>query len=228
MSMTAQNLIDRAAKILNDVANVRWTQQDLVGYINDGQREIVSIKPDANITQAAAQLATGTTLQALPSGGITLIDITRNMGADGTTAGKAIRPASRTDLDTRSPNWHTDAASSTGISLFTFDPNNPRRYFIYPKAPATAWYVELVYSALPTDLPYSQTDGSNTTALSLGDIYANALLNYILHRTYLKNAEYAANGAAAAAYYQAFAAGLGLKAQADAARNPNIKIGVVS
>ena len=35
------DLIDRAEEILQDTTNVRWSQQTLLNYLNDAQREIV-------------------------------------------------------------------------------------------------------------------------------------------------------------------------------------------
>lgn len=46
-------------------------------------------------------------------------------------------------------------------------------------------------------------------------------MNYILYRAYSKDAEFAANASAAAAYYQAFQGNLAGKAGAEAASNPN-------
>ncbi len=225
-TITAQNLIDRAAKILNDAANVRWGQQDLVAYLNDGQRETVLLKPEACVTNASVKLTPSSTKQTLPTGAIQLIDVVRNMGAAGTTPGKAIRVVDRGLMDAQNPDWHSDPADATaGIYEFMFDQRDPKHYYVYPQAPATDWFVELVQSSNPVDLPSGLVDGSNTGVISLDDVYANGLLNYMLHRTFLKQSEVGDNAHSAVAYYQAFAATLGVKTQNDAARSPNIAIG---
>ena len=47
------DLINRAEEILQDTTNVRWSQQTLLNYLNDGQREIVLFRPDANPVNAS-------------------------------------------------------------------------------------------------------------------------------------------------------------------------------
>lgn len=60
------------------------------------------------------------------------------------------------------------------------------------------------------------------TPIKLDDIYANAILDYVLYRAYSKDAEYAANASRAALHYQAFTAALGAKTQVDAGNDPHL------
>ena len=46
------DLIDRAETVLQDTTNTRWAQAELLGYLNDAQREIVMQRPDAKVTNA--------------------------------------------------------------------------------------------------------------------------------------------------------------------------------
>ena len=39
------DVIDKAEEILQDNSNVRWSQQTLLDYLNDAQREIVLFSP---------------------------------------------------------------------------------------------------------------------------------------------------------------------------------------
>ena len=75
---------------------------------------------------------------------------------------------------------------------------------MYPKAPATAWYVELVTSVPPTD-----TNDSGGV-IGIDDTYAPALLSYVLYRAYAKDAEAAASAQLAASYFAAFRAEMGV------------------
>lgn len=50
---TAQDVIDRARQLINDVASgfvagLRWSDAELLQWLTDGQREIVVIEPEAN------------------------------------------------------------------------------------------------------------------------------------------------------------------------------------
>lgn len=219
-TITAQSILDKAGIILQDTTGVRWpvgTEQ--LGWLNDGQREVVLIRPQASVTNAAVQLTSGATKQTLPATGIMLIDVTRNMGAAGITAGRAIRLVSREVLDAQSPTWHSDTNSDGVIKHFVYDPRDPKTFYVYPKAPATTWYVELVYSSSPSDV--STLGGT----ISIDDIYANALLDYVLYRAYSKDAEYAQNAQLAAAHYAAFQNALGVKTSQEVAQNPNLTAG---
>lgn len=211
-TITAQTLVDRAELIANDTTNVRWAASEWLGWLNDGQREIVTLRPDAYPKTAAMQLTAGTK-QSIPSDGHTLLKITRNMGSDGATPGAAIRGVSASLMDSSTPSWHTTTGSATTLH-YIFDPRTPKVFYIYPKPTDTAHYVEVVYSVSPPDVP------ALANVITLDDIYANPLLDYMLFRGYSKDFESASSAARAVAQRQAFENTLGLKAQADAAGQP--------
>src|SRR3546814_40166 len=103
------------------------------------------------------------------------------------------------------------------IQHYMYDPLDPKHYFVYPKAPVSGWYVQLVYSSAPTD---AEDDDAKT--IGIDDIYANALVDYVLYRAYSKDAQYAQNASLAAAHYGVFANSLGVKTANDQSRNPNL------
>ncbi len=293
-TITASSIIGRSEVTLQDTTNTRWPFQELLDYLNDGQREVVLQKPEANIVNASQQLTINSAKQTIPSGGIVLIDITRNMGVDGTepNAGRAIRITSKEILDAQQPGWSYATNSLGYIQHYVFDPRDPKTYYVYPKAPSSAHFVEMIYSAAPTDVQLLQvslanagdvvstsgahgltlgqtvrfeslanttyglttgttyyivsvpstqtfqvsatqggsaipltgdTDGTMYASISIDDIYANALNDYILYRAYSKDAKYAQNGQLSVAHYSAFANSLGIKTQNELARNPNMQ-----
>jgi hypothetical protein len=160
------------------------------------------------------------TKQAIPADGISLIRINRNLGSSGSTPGKAIRIVSREVLDAQNPDWHTDAAIGY-VKHYVYDPLDPRTFYVYPQAPSGSHFVELVYSAAPTAVAAGGV-------ISIDDIYANALLDYVMFRAYSKDAEYAANAQLAVAYYTSFANGIGLQIKNSQQRNPNYLDGGVN
>jgi hypothetical protein len=206
-TITAQSIIDKAETLLLDTTNVRWPVAELLGWLNDGQRHIVSLRPDANPVFANVTLVSGTK-QSIPSDGYQLLEVVRNMGANGATPGRAIRRSTLKVLNTQAPEWHAETASTT-VEHYMADPRWPKVFFVYP--PATAGrQVEVVYSKPPTDVP------TVSDVISLDDIYATALLDYVLYRAYSKDYEVPSSAERAVAHYQAYEAGLGMKAQADA------------
>ena len=217
MSIAAQALIRRVVETLQDTTSIRWPVAELVRYLNDGQREIIVHRPDAMVTNASLTLTAGTK-QSLPANGAKLIDVVRNSA--GTK--RAIRMCAREILDAQSPGWH-NLSGVTEIVHFMFDPRDPKVFYVYPPAQSAGASVDLVYSALPTDIaePAAGTDYSAVAgAISVPDIYSNALQDYVLYRAYTKDSQYAGNEARAQARYAAFANALGIEIKATVAVAP--------
>ena len=217
MSIAAQALIRRVVETLQDTTSIRWPVAELVRYLNDGQREIIVHRPDAMVTNASVTLTAGTK-QSLPANGAKLIDVVRNSA--GTK--RAIRMCAREILDAQSPGWH-NLSGVTEIVHFMFDPRDPKVFYVYPPAQSAGASVDLVYSALPTDIaePAAGTDYSAVSgAISVPDIYSNALQDYVLYRAYTKDSQYAGNEARAQARYAAFANALGIEIKATVAVAP--------
>ena len=202
-TITGANLLLRIEDTLQDTTNVRWSEAELLRYINDAQREIVNLRPDASADHANVQLATGTE-QAIPDVGLRLIKVVRNMSAAGgsATGKRVIRIVDREILDSQEPDWHDptvtgDAAHTTVVKHYVFDEDDPRKYYVYPGVSGNA-FVEIVFSRSPTDL-------ANTSAtLYVDDIYANAIIDFVLYRAYMKDAEFAGNQQRASSHYQLF------------------------
>lgn len=187
----------KVAILLQDATQVRWSEPETRGWLNAGQRELVLTKPDANIKIASMLLTASSTLQSAPADAFLFSRLSRNMGAGGTTPGVAITLADRSTMDTNTPTWHADAATGL-IQHYIYDALDPRHFYVYPQAPSTAWYVEVVYPAIPTDCT------SSSSAIALNDIYEGALTDYVLYRAYTKDAEFSGNAQLAVAHYTAF------------------------
>jgi hypothetical protein len=212
-TITAESIIERATIIIQDETGTRWPSEELLKWLNDGQREVVMLKPDAYAQNESVALDTGTK-QSLPADGISLIDVVRNMGVDGSTPGKVIRLIDRRILDDQHPDWHS--VDQVGdVDHYAFDQRDPRHFYVWPPADGTS-QVEVIYSAAPTEILVA----SNT--ISLDDVYANALLDYILYRAYSKDADYTGNAQRALAARASFMQSLGRQDIAEAVYNPNI------
>lgn len=211
-TMTVQNIVDRAGIILQDTTHIRWDSTELLKWLNDAQREIVMRKPDAYVTSASLALVEGTR-QSLPATGVQLIDVSRNLGPTDTPAdGPAVTYMPRKILDNSKRSWHTETAAAV-IQHFCFDERDPKKFYVYPPADATS-SVEIIFAAAPADILISDT-------ITLDDIFANAILDYILYRAYSKDADYTANSPRAQAAYQSFLNSLGLRDEAEAKYDPN-------
>ena len=220
MSVTVQSVIDRAQTVLQDTTGVRWpVVGELVLWINDAQREIALIKPDASATNSTITLESGTK-QAIPTGGNRLLKVVRNMSsAEANATGKrAVRIVDREVLDAQTPDWHDpsvggDASHTTIVKHYIYDEANPRNFYVYPGVAGDS-FLEIIYSSNPATV--AQADD-----LAIPDIFANAVMNYVLYMAYMKDAEFAGNADRATMHYQVFVAGVTGKGQIDMVTTPN-------
>lgn len=211
-TITAKSIIDKASIQLTDTGNTRWTRDELLGWVNDGQRQIVIMSPNATNKVSTYKLVAGTR-QAIPADGWTLLEVIRFMGTDGTKPGRAIRLTSRELLDSFNPDWHDDCPTLIPRH-YIVDPQDQTVFFVYPPNTGKA-YVQVNYSPVPVDL----ADEDETIALN--DIFETALLDYVLYRANSKDAEYAAGVALASGYLQTFMASMGIKSQSELGNSPN-------
>ena len=226
MSLPVQGILQRCVITIQDNTSVRWTIAELVRYFNDGQREVILFRPDAMTTYAPQVLVAGTR-QTIPAMGTKLIDVLRNTSGNK----RSIRQVNREILDAQTPGWH-GLAGVTEINHFVYDPRDPKVFYVYPPAAPAGASVDLIFSALPVDIA-EPADGLTYTAvvgnMSVPDIYANVLQDYVLYRAYLKDAEYAGNGARSQMHRGAFDGALGVEIKATimvgptSANNPNTK-----
>lgn len=216
-TVTAAQIIDRAAVALQDTGNVRWTRAELLDYLNAGQRALVVIKPTANVLLTDAPLVAGT-VQTLPTSDgtspvdpIQLITVLRNSCGDG----RAVRLIARDLLDLHMGDWHS-APQTRVVKHYCYSDLDPKRFLVYPPNDGTGC-LEIAYAATPVAL------ASEATTVSVDDIYQDALLDYVLYRAFSKDAEYAADPARAAARYASFAAALGSKAAHEQGDSPAVR-----
>jgi len=214
MALTPSDILTRAADIIQDQTNVRWPQDELLRYLNDARREIAVVRPDLYATTSTVTLTTGGTKQSLPTDGIRLIDVVRNMPSG--NPGKAIRIVEREILDAQKPSWHTETATAD-LKHFMYDERSPRAYYVYP--PATAGHqIEIIYGQTPTDISLANI---STTQLTQEDVYTGAMVDYVCYRAFSKDSEYAGNAGRAQAHYQQFINSLGLGGKVQMTQSPN-------
>jgi hypothetical protein len=215
-TVTAQTILNKAAIQLTDIANVRWTRAELLSWLNDGMRQIVLMQPSGSSTTVSKKLDAGTR-QTLPSDGWLLLQIYRNMGTTGTTAGRAIRIVSREVLDGFNPGWHTEIPKAE-VKNYIYDVQDQLAFYVYPPNTGTQ-YVELNYSAQPTNLT------SESQTIPIFDIFQSALVDYIMFRACSKDAEYAPGLQLAQAYLATFTASVQGKTQSEAVNDPTNALG---
>lgn len=223
MSMTAQDVVNRATYLLNDsgntaaqiAANTRWSVAELLLWIGDGERAVVVMTPNANNVVQQMALVAGTR-QTLPAEGWVLISVKRNLTSAG-AAGRALRQVPMALLDAYNPEWHTDPAQPVAWN-YAFDVEDRHAFYVYPPNDGTGG-VEVNF----TKTPLPVTDVSQV--LDIDDIYLPALANYVLYRAFAKDSEYAGGAQLSQGYYQAFMQSVGSQEQAEQSDSPNSTFG---
>lgn len=228
----------------------RYEERELVIWLNDGQLAVTKYLPAASSRIVAMKLRAGT-LQCIESiaaadwkdefgydgtylgvgtlYGIQPLDFICNMGAAGTAPGDAIpEPVNRRHLDASRPNWHT--RQGTKVRQVVYNPATPHYFHVDPGVPATPQvWIRLGLIAKPTPIaaggaPGSELylfSGNSATLLSIDDLHADDLVDYICARAFMKNTD-AADAGKAVMHTQRFLGSLNLRVQALTGVNPNL------
>lgn len=212
--MIGSDVVTRLRLVANDADAIRWTSEELVLWINDGCRFIALLRPDSCSVNGTMALVAGSkqSIAGLTPAGLRVLDVVR-----ATASGRAIRLVDREVLDTQLPSWH---AATQGVPTnWVFDNRDPKTFYVYPPAAATT-QIELIYSRNPVALANVSELASVT--LSPDDIYIDPLVNYVLHRLYSKDADFAQNANLSANYLAACVQALTGKARTDVAFSPDL------
>jgi hypothetical protein len=209
MPIPVNAILTRASLVLNDEEFVRWTQVELIDWLNDCAAAIIIRRPAAFALAVNFAMAAGTK-QELLAGMVQLLDVVRNIKAGG-LPGRPIGMVDRKLLDDAEPDWHSAKPSAT-ISNYTHDLRVPRTFYVYPPASA-GQLIEILTAALPTTVT---TIGDQ---FGIGAEYIEAIVHYLCYRALSKDSEYG-QGQMAAAYFSAFQDSLGTQGQAAQATAP--------
>lgn len=219
--MLALSIIQLCARDLQDIAYVRVARDPLTGgtnqanwldWLNESQRAVVLMRPDAGSTVQSLQLAAGTR-QALPAGSTMLLDVTRNMGVDGATPGLTIRFGERGVEDMVSRSWHTGATAVVVKDVLYDDKKNPLVFWVNPPIPAApAVWIETILALTPA----SVTDPV-AGAITIADQYASPMQEWMLFRAYGMNTQSQTMMARSASHFKAFFDLLGVRMKSQVA-----------
>lgn len=182
MSFTALQYIEDAAELygdseLVDSDYVRVPIDTWIRYLNAALRTLILVRPDANAVTESVQLAAGVK-QTLPNNVLRLLDISRNMGTDGLTAGKIVTPSARKHIDYSNLLWPA-ATGDTAIDNYSYDRNTPDIFFVTPPVSSTVnVYVEMSFSKLTDTL----TASGDTVGVK--DIFFEPLVQYMLYKAF--------------------------------------------
>jgi hypothetical protein len=197
------------------VDGTRWKNSELLGYLNESYKAIMSLKPDANTINESFTAIDGTK-QSLPDTGIRLVDVVRNLSP----VERSISVVARKQLDMASPNWHSSrVTATTGIEQYIYDELNPKNFYLYPGA-IVGTEVEIIYSKIP-DAHAISVQVIPAGVISIDDSHVPAIISYVLYKAFDKDSGDTINAARAEAYFARFGTLLTGNAKTEMATSPN-------
>lgn len=214
---TVAELIASVKTSLMEVSTdgTHWKNSELLGYLNESYKAIMSLKPDANTINESFTAVDGTK-QALPDAGIRLVDVVRNLSP----VSRSVSVVLRKQLDMADPDWHDSRVTeTTGIEQYIYDELNPKNFYLYPGA-IVGTTIEIIYSKIPTAHAIS-VQVIPTGVISIDDSHVPAILNYILYKAFDKDAGDSVNAARADTYFARFGQLLTGNSKTEMATSPN-------
>lgn len=188
---TPADIITTVRSIYGDtVAAYRKPDTELLGYVNEGMREISSLNPALFATIGDMICTVGAAEQA-----VTFPDAQALIAVLCIHGGAALTPFDVNAMNMFNPSWRADTAGAA--KQWGRLPSDPLRFFIYPKAPATAQTLDVQYIRNPTVLALSDP----ITEIPTG--FMPALADYVVYRVESSDDEHS-NSGRATAHYQMF------------------------
>lgn len=162
--MTPQQVIDQVRVLISDdnaLMPERFSDADLLGFVNQAIKRTVMVRPDLFITDTTITPTADQVEQELSA------TITRIMEVHRVVGGGAIGEVDKETMDRSAPNWTTETPD-TPVNWMRH-PRNPRRYFLYP-APSTGTQISVEYIEVPSDYALGDT-------IALADSYKGAIID---------------------------------------------------
>lgn len=213
--MLASDIITEVGRQLNDVNQITWSESAIIDYINSAQQMIVSIRPDAYSIVTSMQMDAGSK-QSLPVEAIRLLNVSRNLGADGLTPGRVVHACEIEALDLFDFDWNTDAQVAA-VKNYTYSEKTPNTFYVDPPSDGTG-YIEISISRVPPAII------ANYETLALKDIYENHIIQWCMFRAYSIEVDSASSQQRAAKHEQSFFTMMGRKFQRDVLFSPSVEL----
>ena len=206
-------IVNEARGILIDAAGNTWTDDVLIGHLNEFGRLTASVKRDLYTVRATVGLQSGvsqevtqTEVEGDPIDVVALLDITRN-----TVSKRSIVQCDKALLDEVNRFWPTDT-EETDVENFSVNVKEPFRFYVTP--PNNSYgYVEATLGCVPPEVD------DLTDVWPVQSMYQAAAVDFVLSRAYAMNTK-RQDIVKADFYNKSYGARIGLGAQAQIAAVP--------
>lgn len=202
-------IINPARGILIDASKVTWSDDELIGYLNEFARTTAQVKHDLHTIREAIGLEAGVSQEVTTDiNAVAVLDITSNV-ASGTT----VTQVDKALLDETNRFWPADA-QVVDVDNFAMNVKEPLRFYVTP--PNSGYgLVNAVLGVIP-DAVDALTD-----TWPVHEQWQAAATNFVLSRAYAKNSQ-KQDLTKATAYMQEWGKLIGLKATTQIAFTPKV------
>ena len=227
---TGQNIVDEVRAQINDedTNNFRWSDVEMLRYVNAAQRQIVAFAPMSNVITSSNNLSSGDDVRhTLPAGGIKFIKASSQDSQNEMNVGSGNMTEVELDaLNSLFPEWsYTQVEQprtpvvqdvlqdpNSNFQHYMHDPREPKVYWIFPPPPlaGSVGGIDVTYVDLPTDLA-----GLGST-FALDDQYQNAAVLYVIYRALRKDGRHGGGVALRTSMWEDFRSALGMQQTSEA------------
>lgn len=198
MAITVKALLDRIARDLIDIRNVRWSRPELLDFLNDAIAAIVLRRPD--LSRATSSVEATSYVVSLPADAYQILAVNHinNVAATYVNINK---------LNQLYPEWRTTVGQPV---CWTRNELDETTLFLFP-TPQDPVSVEVVYSRT-----LKVTEESASFPLSA--MFEGVVADFVMYRAYNKDSTNPTEAQKAQLHFQAFATALGDKTSSDNAK----------
>jgi hypothetical protein len=187
LDMRPSSIIRDVRHLINDVrVPYRDSDEELLGYVNDGLREAVVVRPELFSTIALHVCTPASVEQRLSFG-----DAAALLEVISDEAGNNLTPFDQMAMNAFNPTWRT-AAPGTSREWARFE-NDPLAFYVSPPAPEN-YALRVRYIRTPAQY------GLSDIITDLPQVYRPALVFYVVHRAESKDDEHVLSARAAGGY----------------------------
>jgi hypothetical protein len=210
-SVSSSPLNDQEGGVSNPALNfVRWTQNDLMDYMNKGLLEINNYRPDAFLETADLNIITGRYRQVLDPRYRLLKSIDAMSLTSDYSPGE---PITQCDLQlmrafSKKPCLPSGGHTSFRILSYAYDVKDPKNFYVTPMVPI-GFPTTIKVTGTMVLAPVAYIDPNVTVVID--SVYLTALGFFIAAKAFEVDTESATSQAESTAFYKKFYNSLGVK-----------------
>ena len=197
--MTPASVISDVRRLIQDTREpVRYSDTELLGYVNQTLKRMAMLRPDLFIVTGTITVVPNQNRQLIPSNASRLVEIFSNVN------GNAIEEVNRDVFDRAYPNWPLDPPGSP--TKYIRHTRNPKAFFLYP-APQASFQLMADYVVSPPNYTLLQTIQNPSAE------YYPVIVDGTVFLAESTDNEHVSTGRAKL-FFDAFVQGLGVSSQA--------------